>query len=108
LITFDSAGQPLTKPFANLWTIHVVIVNPIFVARVVGRIDLDTLHPPGVIWQQGFKSKKIIPLNQQVPAVGVVYGQFLIAFQQVIWNLPMAIYNRLFFDPIECRHIKKR
>ena len=56
------AGQP----FAHDGAVHIVVVAPVFVAGVVGRVDENAVHLAGVAGQQGFQGMKIIAVDNEV------------------------------------------
>ena len=40
---FTLLADDLAEPFLDLWVVHVVVVHPTFIARVVWRINVDAL-----------------------------------------------------------------
>jgi hypothetical protein len=49
--------------FTNPHARQYVVVNPTFVARVVGRIDANAFHLAGVTRQQCFERVEIVALH---------------------------------------------
>jgi hypothetical protein len=45
---FAFLADHLAQPAANLWAVHVVVVDPALIAGVVRRVDVDALHLPGI------------------------------------------------------------
>ena len=56
----------LADPFLELRLREVVVVDPAFVAGVVGRIDVDALDPAGVRRQQRLEGQQVVAFDDQV------------------------------------------
>ena len=52
---------------------EAVVIDEVPVARVVGRIDVDAFHLPGISHAQGPQGVKIIALDDEIP-VGSIAG----------------------------------
>ena len=50
----------LAQPLLDFRVVDIIVVDPALVARVVGRIDIDTFDAPLVPGQQGFQGFQII------------------------------------------------
>lgn len=59
----------LAQPLLDFRVVHVVVVNPLFVARVVRRIDIDALHTTFVLGQQRFQRLQIVAVYDFVAAL---------------------------------------
>ena len=68
ILRFGSHG--LAQPVADFWAVDRVVVDPIFVPRVVGRVDVDALHLPGVIRQKCLERQQVVALHQEFPLPG--------------------------------------
>ena len=55
--------QPLRMAIAVVFVDKTVVVNEIPFAGVVGRVNLDALHPPGVRHAQGAQRVEVVTLN---------------------------------------------
>ncbi len=82
------AGQVLSlfpnhfaQPFADERAVDIVIIDPVLVAGVVRRVDVDALHLSGVIGQQGFEGNEVVALDNEVARAGVATGEFRHVFQ---------------------------
>ena len=59
-------GCILCEPLLHQRTVHVVVIAPVFVAGVVGRIDIDTLDTVGIAREQRFKSVQVVTVDDKV------------------------------------------
>lgn len=103
---------------------NVHVVYPALVAGVIGRIDVDALHPALIPGQQGLQRVQIIPVDNHVFAAVAPQGGFSCAFG-AIHLLPgvlavfvkavlpvkhperhflMVVDDLLFSNPFQCRH----
>jgi hypothetical protein len=108
------AADHLAQPAANLRAVDVVVVDPALVAGVVGRVDVDALHLPGVARQQRLERVQVVALHDQVAAVvaltpgpspgGRGEGQFRQRLQQAERHLLVVFDDGLLADPVECGH----
>ena len=66
------AGEPLPRktPLTHQGAVHVVVVEPALVARVVGRVDIDALDLACISGQQGLQHVEVIAVDDEV-VVGV-------------------------------------
>jgi hypothetical protein len=46
--------------------VDIIVINPIFISRVIRRIYVDTFYPAAVLGEQGFQGKEVIPLYDEV------------------------------------------
>src|SRR3569832_2326866 len=103
---FTFLADGFSEPLADDWAIDVVVIGPVFVSRVVGRIDVDALHLTGVVRQDRLEGNEVIPLDDEVPFAGLAAGKLGYIFQQMKRDLPVVVYHRLFAYPVERRHNK--
>jgi hypothetical protein len=101
-----SPSLPTTSPsqLANLRAVDVVVVDPALVAGVVGRVDVDALHLPGVARQQRLERVQVVALHDQVAAVAVAAGQFRHRLQQTEGHVLVVLDDGFLADPVQCRH----
>ena len=64
-------ADDLAEPFLDLWVVHVVVVHPTFIARVLWRIDVDTLDPALVLRQKRLQRGEVVAVNDHVLIVGM-------------------------------------
>ena len=48
------------------WAVHVIVVDPFLVARVIGRVNVDAFYIAGERGQQSLQGEKIIPVDDEV------------------------------------------
>lgn len=63
---FALFADGLADPFLELGLGQVVVVDPLLVAGVVGRVDIDALDLAGVGREQGFERQQVVPLDDQI------------------------------------------
>ena len=68
---FVMAGQIilsdfLAQPFLDHRTIHIVVIHPALIPRVIRRVYVDALHLSGVLRKQCLQRKEVVPFNNQV------------------------------------------
>jgi hypothetical protein len=68
----------LPQPTPNLWTIHVIIVNPLLAPGVIGRVYVDALDFARVVGQQ------VVSLYEQIARVRVSGRKLAVTAQEVI------------------------
>ena len=90
-------SQPLS-------VLQIVVVMREGGARVVGWIDVDTLHPPGVEGQQGLERLQVVVLNEHVPGIGVSGGEIGNFLQQAIGHLLLGANVLVSRQPVQCGH----
>ena len=54
------------QPRLHQRAIDVVVVDPVFVAGVVGGIDVDALDFAGVFWEECFQCVEVISVEDEV------------------------------------------
>ena len=94
----------LAEPFADLWAVDVVIVDPTFVARVVGGIDVDAFYLADIARQQRFEGMEVVALYDQIARVARPPRQFRYGLKQTKRDLVVVLDDRLFANPVQCRH----
>ena len=52
------------QPVAHHRRVDLVVVNPPLVAGVVGRVDVDALHLPGIAWQQRLERVQVVEIGR--------------------------------------------
>ena len=63
----------ISEPFPDLRVIDIVVVDPLFNAGVVWRIDINAINLPFKSGQKGFQGFKIVAFDNHVLAA-VVFG----------------------------------
>ena len=106
---FALRADHLPQPFQDTGIVHVVVVDPLLIAGVVRRIDIDALDPALITGQQRFQRVQIIPMDDHVLAavVLVVLSGLIIAvlpLQHPVRNIQMMIDDFFFSDPFKRRH----
>ena len=93
----------LAQPLFNPGVVHVVVIDPALVARVVGRINIDALDLPLIPGQQSLERLQIVPTDNHVVApVGVVCILFL---QNPVGDFQVVVDYLVFSDPFKCGHL---
>ena len=59
---FPVNGHVVFQPLANHGRVHVVRINPAFVAGIVRRVNVDAADAPGVVGQEGFEGEQVVAL----------------------------------------------
>ena len=54
------------EPAADFGRVDGVVIDPLLVARIVRGINVDALHLPGVVRQQGFEGQEVVAFDQEV------------------------------------------
>src|ERR1035441_7343541 len=101
-LTFLADG--FAEPFADEGAVDVVVVSPVLVSGVVGRVDGDALHLAGVVWQQGLECDEVVALHDEVAATGIAAGEIRHVLKQVKGHLQVVVHHGLFPNPVECGH----
>ncbi len=87
---FVVAGQVVLAHFAAQPILHqravdVVIIGPGFVAGVVGRVDVNALHPSAIERQQGLEGQQVVAFHNQVSVRFLrLEGQFGNGLQRMV------------------------
>jgi hypothetical protein len=86
------------EPFLNHWRTDVVVVDPTFVAGVVGWVDIYALHLAVIVGQQGFERLQIIAMDHQVIVQTHLVGEAfrLQRLQFVVRHEQMKILHQRF------------
>jgi hypothetical protein len=101
---FNLFAYGFAKPCLHFRTVHIIVVNPAFIAGIVRRIDVYALNLAGIIWQKSFESQKVIGLHQKIAAVWVAAGKIFTFFEKVERDLAMMINYGFFSYPVQCWH----
>ncbi len=70
------ASTYLAEPFAYFFIIYVVIIDPVFVASIVGRVYVDALYLAFVVVQESFECFEVIAMNDFVQTCQVGCSEF--------------------------------
>ena len=90
----------LAKPIPDNRAIHVVVINPVFVARIVGRIDIDALHLSGIVGQQRLERDEVIALDNKIAVARLAAGKTRHVLKQVKRHLKVMVDYSFFSDPV--------
>jgi len=101
---FGLFADSFAEPGFHFGAVDIIVINPAFIAGIVGRVDVYALNLAGVIWQKCLESQKIVGLHQKIAAVRLTAGKVFSLFEKVKRNLAMMVYYGLFADPVECWH----
>ena len=97
------------QPLLDFRVVHIVVIHPTFVAGVIGRINVNALHPALIPGQQGLQCVQIVPVDDHI-LTAVVLGvlailvKAVLAFQHPEGHLLMMVDDLLFSNPFQCRH----
>jgi hypothetical protein len=72
ILSFSADNLP--EPITYFWTVHSVVIHPVLVTGIVGRVNIYAFDFSGVVRKERFESKEIIALDEQVPGVGITGG----------------------------------
>lgn len=95
----------LPKPFADLRAVDIVIVAPALIARIVWRINVDTLHLPGVSGQKRLEGVQIIALHEQIAGIAAM-RKFRDWLKQTERHLFMMADDSFLANPLQYWHLK--
>lgn len=59
-------ADDFSYPLFDFGVVYVVIVDPVFVAGVVGRVDVDELYPAFVLREQGLKGEEVVAVDYKI------------------------------------------
>ena len=97
------------QPLLDFRVVHIVVVHPALVAGVIGRIDVDALHPALIPGQQSLQRVQIIPVDDHVFAA-VILGMLAILVKTILpvkhpeRHFLMVVDDLLFSNPLQCWH----
>ena len=94
------------EPFLHHRRIDFVVVSPAFAAGVVGRVNVDALHPAGVGGQQRLQRLEVVAMNDEIVVQPhlVREAPVPLGHQFVILDREMIILDERFAFEIECGH----
>ena len=100
------AIHDLSEPVLHHGGIDVVVIDPLFVARVVGRIDIDALDLPGVNGQKGLEGFEVVAVNDEVIVqADLVRERFVLAGHQLmVLDQQMVILDKRLILEIQRGH----
>ena len=99
------ADRVLTQPLLHHRAVHVVVVAPPLVARVVGRVDEHTVDPARIHRQQRLQRVQVVPVDNQVAVEPWIPDRFRgIRHQRPVWNGEVMIEDEFFTLEAEFRH----
>jgi len=93
-------ADDFAKPITDYWTGYVVVVSPIFIACVIGRIDRDTFDLPRVIRKQCLESDEVVALDNEVAIARLAASEIGYVFKKVKGDLQVVIDHPLFPNPV--------
>ena len=108
ILSFFSHDLP--EPGADARVVHIVIVDPILVPRVVRRIDVDAIHAPLVLRQQRLQRHEVVAVDDHVPVVRAALRMHarrikrIFFLQHMIRHVEMMIHDLALPDPLQHRH----
>jgi hypothetical protein len=101
---FPFAANDSFQPCPDFGAVHIVIVNPAFVAGIIGRVDIDALHLTAIIGEQRLERLQIIAFDQQIARVRIPRRKRAVAVQQPRRYFPVMIDDGGFADPVQRWH----
>ena len=92
------AANNIVQPFDMHGVADIIVVHPAFIASVVWRVDIDTLHLARECWQQRLERQQIITMHNDVTIEAEFLGTRLIGnwYEAAIWNGEMVRLDRRF------------
>lgn len=93
----------LSEPFIDFGVVYVVVIDPAFVAGVIGRVDIDTFDFPFVFGQEGFKGFEIIAVDDFVAAIGF-FAEGIGLVQHLERHVEVVVDDFVFGDEVEGGH----
>jgi hypothetical protein len=101
---FGFWADGFTEPFFDCGAVDVVVINPVFVAGVIGRVDVDAFDFSGVVGQEGFEGEEVVAFDEEVLGVCLAGGEGVVAAEQVVRDLAVVVEDGLLTYPVEGRH----
>ena len=106
---FTFLADNFPQPRTNLRVVDIVVVDPLFLTRVVRRVDVDAVYAPLVLRQERFQRKEIVPVDNHVPAVITVIMlagciEHVLPLQHMIRHVKMMIHDLALPNPLQLRH----
>ena len=101
---FGLLADGVAEPAEDFRGVDVVVIDPALVAGVVGRIDADAFHLPGVARQQRLEGVEVVALHDQVAGGGIAMGELLVGFEQAERHFLVMPHHRVFTDPVQRGH----
>lgn len=105
ILTFGT--NDLSNPLLDSRVIDVVVVNPLFLARVVRRIDVDAVDLALILGEERLQSFEIVSVDDHVSAVGTIAVENALvgdALEYAIGHLVIVVDDLVFSHPIKRRH----
>jgi len=97
------------QPFLDGWAVDVVVVDPTFIAGIIGRIDEDAFDSAGVVGEECFEREEVIAFNEEVASTeGFVLnpeGSIAVVGECMYWHFIVMVNDSFFADPIERWHV---
>lgn len=93
----------LAKPFSDMRVVHIVVIHPILITCVVGRIDVNAFDSILVFREQGFEGFKIVAMDNHIAAVGGV-AEGIFAVEHPKRHVVVMGDDLVFANPIQCGH----
>ena len=92
----------LAQPLFDPRVVHIVVVDPALIARIIRRINIDTLDLSLVPGQQGLERIKIVTSDNHVLACfGVVC---ILLLQHPVGDFLVVVDDLAFPDPFKSGH----
>ena len=99
-----------SQPFADMRVVHIVVVHPTFVARVVRRVDIDAIHFSLILRQQRLECLEVVAVDNHI-ILAVAVGRIVsilpirvLLFQDTVGDVVVMFLYFLFAYPMECGH----
>lgn len=93
----------LSEPFIDFGVVDVVVIDPTFVAGVIGRVDIDAFDFAFVFGQEGFKGFEVIAVDDFVAAIGV-FAEGIVLFQHLERHVEVVVDDFVFGYEVEGGH----
>jgi hypothetical protein len=57
-------------PFFDFGVVHVVVINPVFIAGIVRGVNVNEFYPAFILGQEGLEGQKVVSVDYKVPRGG--------------------------------------
>jgi hypothetical protein len=64
---FPFFANYFSYPFFDFGVIHVIVINPVFIAGIVRGVYVNEFYPAFILGQEGFEGQKVVPVDYKVP-----------------------------------------
>lgn len=102
-LAYDFAKPPFQFRIAD-----IVVIDPVFVTGIVGRIDVDALDTAFVVGEQGFQGFEIVAVNNAILSTGSVVSECVLRVEHPKRYVVVMVDYLIFPNPGKCGHYERR